>query len=90
MTCFSFGFGLRLREIWEAGLEGRQSRHHHLSSHITHISKRPVVRHGTTPALRSGHGRHQAAGPLVPAPVEPRTSLDGRPRPKVSVPSPSS
>ena len=23
---------------------------------------RPVVRHGTVPALRSGHGRHQAVG----------------------------
>src|SRR6185436_4540601 len=56
----------------------------------THISMRPVVRHGTVPAQRSGHGRHQAAYPQVPAPVEPRTSSDGRPRPEVSVPSPSS
>ena len=74
----------------ETGPEGRQSRHHSLSSHITHISMRPVVRHGTVPALRSGHGRHQAAGPPVPAPVEPRTSSDGRLHPEVSVPSPSS
>ena len=82
-----------------SGLPGRmtrsrtrreQSQHHRLNSHITHISMRPVVRHGTVPALRSGHGRHQVAGPLVPAPMEPRTSSDGHLRPEVSVPSPSS
>ena len=62
----------------EAGPEGKQSRHHHLSSVSPHISMRRVVRLGIARPQKSGHGRLQAAGPPAPAPAQPRALLDGR------------
>ena len=45
---------------------------------------RQVVHHGTAQVQRSGHGRPQGAGPLVLAPVDPRSPPDDQLRPEVS------
>ena len=55
--------------LQEAGPEGKNLCSHNLS--LNHSNTRLEVRHGSVPALLSGHGRPQGIGPPALVPVDP-------------------
>ncbi|RLM68925.1 hypothetical protein C2845_PM17G07990 [Panicum miliaceum] len=71
----------------ESGPEEKPSQHHHCHNTRLNTIMRRVVRPGIVQALRSGHGRLQAAGPPALALAESQASHDARPPAMTSAPS---